>query len=207
MCVLQAIITGEWDDDIATSYVRTRLSLPFPMVDFGTTILCLDVHISHPCFALRRLTTAVIKFYGSKLIKSQMSAIMHRWASWCSILKDFNVTEKRTAKTAIQRNAFHTHLENPLVAMLADPDILQDVSKALQTRQTSGQSRSSTEHKVRKTLKMWGLKGTVMMEQAVTRRRMKNIPMINEFGPSNWHDWLEKEHITTPALISNKTDQ
>ena len=103
-----------------------------------------------------------------------------------TLLKDLNATEKRTAKVAIQRNAFHAHPENPyFFAMLADedPDILQDavthVSKALQTRQTSGQSRSSPEHKVRKTFKMWGLKGTVMMKQAVTRRMMKNIPRIN----------------------------
>ena len=71
--------------------------------------------------------------------------------------------------------------------MLADedPDILQDaVTHVSKARQTSGQSRSSTEHKVRKTLKIWGLKGTAMMKQGVTRRRMKNIPMINQFSHS-----------------------
>ena len=46
------------------------------------------------------------------------------------------------------------------------------VPKACQTV-TSGQSRSST-------LKMWRLKGTVTMKQAVMRRRMKNIPRINQ---------------------------
>ena len=97
--------------------------------------------------------------------------------------------------------------------MLADedPDILQDaVTHVSKARQTSGQSRSSTEHKVRKTLKMWRLKGTtVTMKQGVTRRRMKNIPRINQFSPSrcppygfrqNLHDWMEKEHIHNPTI-------
>ena len=42
--------------------------------------------------------------------------------TFISLNNYINATEKRTAKAAIQRNAFHAHPENLLLAMLVDDD-------------------------------------------------------------------------------------
>ena len=50
-----------------------------------------------------------------------------------TLLKYLNATEKRTAKVAIQCNAFHAQPENLLLAMLVDqdPDMCQKHVKQL----------------------------------------------------------------------------
>ena len=57
-------------------------------------------------------------------------------------MKELNATEKRIAKAAIQRNAFHAHPDNLLLAMLADEG-QSGQSGSSTTDQT--QSRSSME--------------------------------------------------------------
>ena len=142
-------------------YVRTRQSLPFPIVDFGTnnSLFILHVHVLH-------YNNSCHEVLRSKLV-NQMSPIMHRWA-----LETGKQLSSVMPSMLTQRTLFLLCL---LMRILLQ-DALTHVSKA---RQTHGQSRRSTEHEVRKTLKMWRLKGTVM-----TRQRMNNIPRINRFSPS-----------------------
>ena len=100
-------------------------------------ILCLDVHTARPSFAVRWLTTAVIKFYTQSWLRIKCHPLStngpKNFHFMVTLLKYLNATEKRTAKAAIQRNAFHGHPENLLLAMLVDedPDMCQKHVKQL----------------------------------------------------------------------------
>ena len=80
MCALQAIIIEEWDDDIATCMYMCKnpaLSSHSQWFTLAQRILCLDVHTARPCFALRRLTTAVIKFYAQSWLRIKCHLHVH----------------------------------------------------------------------------------------------------------------------------------
>ena len=59
---VQAIIIGEWDYDLAM--LEPGLLCHSRWLTLAQIMLCLYVRITRPNFALRRLTTAVIKFYA-----------------------------------------------------------------------------------------------------------------------------------------------
>ena len=129
MCVLQAIIIGEWDDDIATCKNPALSAIPNGWLwqkEFFVLLFILHVHVLHEDDEQQ------LSSYAQSWLRIKCHPLCTDGPLNLDImiilLKDPNATEKCTAKAAIQRNAFQAHPGNLLLAMFADedPDILQD---------------------------------------------------------------------------------